>query len=311
MTNKKSLVMIASDNCSLPNEHKPFPHVRWFIQEYKDFLDRFHILAPDSTVRILEEAVSDLKRAHRTTLPLDIENRGPSHRAVLELAAAIARNEVAQGILFQHPSNPDLERPHYRELIHVAAMNGRKLFLNLGAQLWADHERDHARPTIKTYSESGVDETVVFVSHGEEQRVAHFVRQNFKTIRKFPRIMADHAVKKAIGEVQCAEPPESRLRIDAACMGHGLSGAGLWIADEISRRCRELGPDRIDQMNGALYHVIFFLDQHHISDLGSDLQALLSICADPCLRVNLILNRQMAEDWVGRYTDQGFRTVAA
>jgi methylglyoxal synthase len=303
MTIKPRLAMIASDDCtsSFMMERKPWPHVRWFIEEYKDILDRYHILAPENTVKVLEEAVNDLQRARRTTHPLDLESRGPSHRAVIELAAAVARNEVEHVLLFQHPHNPDLERSHYRELVHTVNLHGRKLYLNMAAQLWAEYERNHRLPVIKTQPQAGTDETVVFVAHGAEKRVAHFVREHFSTIRSFPRIMADPATKNAITEVLAAEQTDTRLRIEAAGLGHGLSGVGLMIADEILRKFRELGTERIDQMSGALYHVIFFLEQQHISALGPDLQALLGICADPCLRVNLILNRQMAEEWAGRY----------
>jgi hypothetical protein len=102
-------------------------------------------------------------------------------------------------------------------------------------------------------------------------------------------------------------PDEERLHIMAAGQTRqdvrGARGGDVIVANEIFRVFQE-NPGLLNENDGPLYHVFFFIDNREFRSPTLDTRMLMRAFTNPELRVNLMFNSSMAEEWLNRYIDQ-------
>lgn len=310
---KKTIGVVVSSKC----EKALFPTKRWFyagkfLRAYHALLAaHYKIVAPDETVGILNTSLEGGEKDSALPTPLSIEPLGDQFQGVVRLAAMVATGEVKRVLMFQDPRDLEIERPENYALLRNCNINGRHLYINAAAHLWALYEcKVRCIPQNEPYETEpfeleDVKETVAFIAHDDEKpRMARFALHYRDVLRRFPKLIATSGTKRFIDKfLTNSVPPWDRLKIQSAGakdnVSHGPSGGDVIIAEDIFKT---YGSNQSNAVaNRVLHHILFFIDHKHTHPHESDIQVLLKTCVNPLHRVNLILNSRMAEEWAERY----------
>jgi hypothetical protein len=62
---------------------------------------------------------------------------------------------------------------------------------------------------------------------------------------------------------------------------------------------------------GARFHVVTFADYQSEQALGPEMREFYEVCADPRLRVNLLMNKQTAIEWIRQFEPPKFLVASA
>ncbi len=312
----ETIAIIASEECKhgLPEgRRKSWFHVREFLNLHYEMLQRFAIISTDGTAEILDETTRIRQGSHRLSfVPLKVKRIGPTARGVSRLAAMVAEGEVGRVLFFQDPRDLEMDKPENYALLRNCDLHGRMLCINESAQLWAEYEEAKGKPLAQRAPRITGKETVALIAHdGEKERMALFVQRHRQLLGRFPRIVATSGTKVFVERFlekihdECdrndfmIQPLGKKPR--GAKRGHGPAGGDVIIADEIYRTFEGLSDKRKRRLLGPLHHILFFMDHKHSQPHEPDIRVLLRTCVNPELRVNLILNSQMANEWIKRY----------
>jgi DNA-binding winged helix-turn-helix (wHTH) protein/methylglyoxal synthase len=313
-TEKQALGIIASDFCkgsgnTQPPIDKPWFHIRKFIRQHHEVLNRFEIYATNGTADIIDETNVELKKEIR---PLKAHRVGHNFTGVVQLAAMVAKGKIDRILFFEDPADVELEHPENYALLRNCNLNGKGLFINEAAHLWAQ-QMGNLGP-MKPRRESGklngknidIRETVVLIAHdGEKDRLARLMLRYYVVFNRF-RLLATSVTKAYLDKfLKATLPSTERLEISAAGESEqdlaGARGGDVIIADEVLSIFTE-NPGLLEKA-GPLYHVLFFIDHREFLSPTIDTRILIRAFARPELRVNLIFNSCMAEEWLVRYIE--------
>lgn len=315
----KAIGIVASDRCKDSPHRKPganeqsWFHIRRFIQDHHGVLDEYDVVAPDGTADIIEQTYRDLGHARKPRRP--IHRSGTHFWGVVRMAAQAARGDIDRILFFEDPDDLGAELPENYALLRNCNLGGKALMMNETANLWA-RDREGLAPTkprsltgTKGGEKAEIPETVVLIAHdGEKDRMARLVIRYHVVLRSFPRLLATFGTKTYLDKfLRATLPNEERLEITAAGQHlqdlHGARGGDVIIADEIFRTFEE-NQRLLKQQDGPIYHVLFFIDHATRRSPTLDTRVLLTACANPELRVNLIFNSFMGAEWLSRYIDE-------
>ena len=304
---KRTLGIIASDLCKKKDSRneKPWFHIRKFILKHHAVLHRYEILATNGTADIIEETNRILKSKGFSML---VPGRlGSQSVGVIRLAAMVAQGAIERVLFFEDPADVEIEHPENYALLRNCDLKGVGLFINEAAYLWAQHDDGNlvTKPRRLKGKLHGKDqkiqETVVLIAHdGEKDRMARLILRHHALLKDF-RLLATSGTKSYLDKFQRATLPASeRLEISPAG-DEKAKGGDVIVADEVLTVFNE----NAELLNGSgpFYHVLFFIDHRKFWSPTLDTRVLMRVFANPKLRVNLMFNSHMAEEWLRRYIE--------
>jgi methylglyoxal synthase len=315
---RKVLGMIASDLCEgvaqdKQQAAKPWVHIREFIKLHYGVLAEYEIKASDGAARIIKETVNEL-RSQPGFKPLTVEPVGEGFRGIVRLAALVAQGNVERVLSFEDPKDVEKEHPENYTLLQNCNLSGKGMLINEAAHLWAQSKEDAgpSKPRVLKVTADGgsvdIPETVVFIAHdGEKERMARLLLRYRIVFREFPRLLATPGTKRCLDKfLEKTLPLKDRLGIDQVGQSRrnvrGPRGGDVIVADEIFRTFEE-NPNLLGKHEGPVYHVLFFIDHRGFRSPTLDTRLLMRTCTNPTLRVNLLFNSRMAEEWLVRYIE--------
>ena len=315
---RKVLGMLASELCRRIPENedrddKAWFHVRKFIRQHHKTLNEYEITATDGTADIIDETSRELE-GEPGFEPLTVNRLGSRFRGVVRLAAQVAEGQVDRVLFFEDPEDVQIEHPENYALLRNCNLNGKALLINEAAHLWAANKEGSGpmKPRFVNSVHNGMDqipETVVFIAHDREKdRMARLALRYHIVLHWFPRLLATCGTKTYLDKfLKATLPSQERLDITPAGRNRkdlrGARGGDVIVADEIFH-IFEGNPGLLNDNEGPLYHVLFFMDDKEFRSPTLDTRILMRAFTNPELRVNLVFNSRMAEEWLDRYIDQ-------
>jgi hypothetical protein len=184
--------------------------------------------------------------------------------------------------------------------LEVISAHGHRVRLNFGAALWAEQACKSSSAMVQQYSEIHPAESLVLVEENATVPMFNFIAGHIDTIRLFPQLVVTKAVKTMVeilfdrSQIRVKERP--RLKVPNHSQGELFGIANLIVTDSYNTGLVPMQPDL-----GARFDVVAFTDHQGDHAPGIEMQKFLEVCADPRLRVNLLMNKQTAEEWCQQF----------
>ncbi len=329
---KKKLGVHVSDKCKtvVPNG-KDWFEFRLFVKTFWKLLSEYTLVVSETTAIILAEVERDLKRQGEQPL-WDLEVSSNSRVLKNKLVAA-SKEEIERILLFLDPEKLESEMASLWILRETVVEHGQKMNINLGAILWAERQWKTQQGIDSRFS-IGADDAIVLLRQNSSRAIDRFALSHLDKVMLFPRLIFTGRTRASITEfVEAAKASASltreaydRMQAIAALLGdlrngqdeiggkcHLIACAGrsekmdrvyltekIWdgmqdIASLLVTKYSNKGPGKIAD---RLCHVIACPGHNPGRTEVKALENLIRVCADPHMRVNLVLNQETAEDWM-------------
>jgi|SRR6476660_2203833 hypothetical protein len=301
MSVRKILAIDLSMECFKPYpQGKPWLDFRSFVRTYWQLLAGYNLLVSYETQRILLEVAAEIKKLTGMEVRFETEVLGSS-RATRSNIANRAGGEIDRVLCFLDPKR--LLNQLQGVPLKMMSERGHKIHVNFGAALWGDSEWRLRTTAVQHQSEIRFGEAFVIVEDNAIVPVLEFTKEHFGALRLFPQIMTTTNIKIIIEAVLNATATDQTKETDEK---HRLTvfkgspyGELIAIGHQIVRDYYNVPPLRMHPARSLPCHVVALT--HYQDEPGIRMQKFFEICADPHLRVNLLLNKQTADEWIQRY----------
>ncbi|HEX7288737.1 MAG TPA: hypothetical protein VF532_21310 [Candidatus Angelobacter sp.] len=286
MSSKSRLGLYVSDKCerAAPNG-KPWLEFRAFVRKYWPLLSNYTLLVSEKTQKILEEISADLQRSTGVAPQWKLEvSRNPT--ALRFALHGMSEKELERILFFLDPENLKDEWEKLFMLRLAIAQRGQKLNINCGAWLWAEKEWAE-NCGVQCKSEIHSDDAIVFLGQDPSWMLDRFVLEHLETVMLFNHRILTSRVRPAFGEYLKIAEPRHLLK--------GTSNAGPKVASFL---LADYFYGTFPQRQDKLCHVVYCAGRQRERAYGSELESLIETCADPRMRINLMINWETAEEWI-------------
>ncbi len=286
-----SLGFYVDDRCktAAPNG-KPWLEVREFVRVYWPLLSTYRLLVSENTKEILRKLAAEIKLKHGVELEWNLDV-SPNSRALTIKLTAANKEQVGRILFFLDPDKVAEQWEGLDMLRQAAAGHGQKLHINRGAGVWAETEWA-ARHGIQKKPEIGVDDAIVLVGRG--LAMDRFAAKYLEKLLLFPFRIVPSGTRTAIAELaQAANAPADVIAdvLNRTSEG-GPEIASSFVVNHFGTMWRE--------MPYKLCHVIACPCRYRNQPRETDMEEFLRVCADPLMRVNLMVNHETAEEFIQR-----------
>jgi hypothetical protein len=280
------LGLYVSDWCRRAVPHgKGWFEFHLFVKTYWQLLSMYKLLVSETTARILEEVAADIKSSNGVEPRWSLE-KFQNSRVLVNRLVATNKEEAERILLFLDPHKLESEMDSLWVLREAVAEHEQKLNINLGARLWMEkelmlHKGTQSKPLI------GANDAIVFVGQNPSLAIDRFAVKHLEKVVLFPRLILTGRIRSTITECLRAANTSAHLRNGSA---EGMEGiAQFLVRDYFNTRQRKL--------EDKLCHVIACPGRNR-GEQGKAMEEFIRICADPHMRVNLMLNQETAEEWI-------------
>jgi hypothetical protein len=256
------------------------------VRLYWRVLLNYTLLVSESTAAILYEVGLEIEKADGERPLWDVEI-SDNRRVLVGKLALTGKEEMERLLLFFDPKSMPQELESLWVLRQGAAERGQKFHINFyGAYHWAEREArflNHFenRPVI------GANDAIVFVGHKPGSMLDRFASKHLDKVILFPNFIL---------------PPETREIMDGLFKKLDLPIAlseRTWATIEHITKLlwdnyRHAGPHRAEV---DLCHVIVCPGPKN-QQIDGALQELIRVCANPEMKVNLLLDEETASEWI-------------
>lgn len=287
MASQKKIGLHVSDACktSMP-DGKDWFEFRSFVRTYWQLLSEYRLLVSLNTAAILNEFADDLERSCGIEVPWDLEVY-PNRRLLVNRLVASNREEIGRVLFFLDPRNLEYEMESLFTLREAIAEHGQKLNINLGTGLWAEREQ-RAYSGIEQTPFIGTDDAIAFVGQSSSLAIDRFAVKHLENVLLFPRLISMRHTWATIAEYLKA--------VDAVS----------YLVNEAYDRTEDIASSLVNSylnygkpaMEGKLCHVIACPGRSREQSLRQDIERFIHVCANPRMRINLMLNKETAEEWI-------------
>lgn len=321
MASRKTLGIVVVPQCFTNSQTKTWFDFRTFVRTYWELLSTYTLLVSSDTKAILLEISAEF-RALGIKVNFIMEDLGNS-RTTLNNIANQKAGEIERILLFLDPK--DVRNQLEMAPLRMISERGHLVHLNFGAALWAECTSQPA--AVRPYPEIRPVESLVFVEENASAPMFDFLARHFGAICLFPEVLVTRGIKSMFdfifqqrpkpkagenkknekNENEDEENREPVIYVPEMSPDSELTAIGKCImARSYNWKAFEMHPAR-----GARYHVVTFTDYLNNHAPGPAMQTFYEVCADPRLRVNLLINPQTAVDWIRQYELPKFRTAGA
>lgn len=286
--------MIASKHCRQDMTNKAWCSLESFLNIHRQFLlDDVDLVATAGTAEFIRSAEGRMA-LRGNPIGFRLTPLGASTRGVVSLTAMVKQGEIDRVCFFQDPEDLAMDHPENRLLMRACDEHSARLCFNKTADLWASA----AKGEMPSFPDrDGQPEGVALIAHlGRKLEIADFVVRFQEKLRRFPDVQATAGTKQFLDErLSVFSPtgntfgPSAWIRAVGATQNEpkGPRGGCVLVADQVFK--------------GRIKHVVAFFDHWPPRDVDPDVQILLRAAVDPTLQVNLMLNRSVADEWMGYY----------
>jgi hypothetical protein len=307
MTFRPRLAIDLSSECFRPHPlGKPWLDFRSFVRNYWQLLIGYRLLVSDQAKIVLLEVAAEIKARTGTEVHFEIEDMG-SPRGTRGKIADRKKEEIEQILLFLDPKSV-LEQLKTVPL-RMMSERGHRVRINFGAALWAEREWKLRTAVVRHQSEIHSGEAIVMVEENAIGPLFEFIKQHLDAIRLFPRIMTTASIKTVLDAVShtkrakrttaAKETDEANEEPRVSVFKDSPHGELFGIGNQILQDYYNVPPLCMHPAQSSPCHVVAFTDYEGQPEI--QMQKFYEICADPRSKVNLLLNKQTAEDWVRQF----------
>jgi hypothetical protein len=301
MSVRKTLAIDLSYECFKPYpQGKPWFDFRSFVRAYWQLLAGYDLLVSYETQRIVLEVAAEIEKLTGMEVRLKTKVLGSS-RATRSDIANRAGGEIDRVLCFLDPKR--LLDQLQGVPVRMMSERGHKIHVNFGAALWADSEWRLRTAAVQHQSEIRFGEAFVIVEDNAIVPILEFTKEHCGALRLFPQIMTTTNIKIIMEAVLNAtatkEAKETDEKRRLTVFRDSPYGELIGIGHQIVRDYYNVPPLRMHPTRSLACHVVALA--HYQDEPGIRMQKFLEICADPHLRVNLLLNKQTADEWIHRY----------
>jgi hypothetical protein len=311
MAEQEVLAIDLSKECL--NAHprgKPWLDFRSFAQAFWQLLAAYKLLLVSyDTERILREVAANIKKSTGIEPNFKTEVLGTS-RTTRSAIANWSKHNIDRVLWFLDPEN--LLEQLQSVPLRMMSERGHKLHVNFGAAVWADRAQRLLAGDIQQHVEVHPGDAIAMVEEHAIVPIAELIAEHFRALKSFSHIMATTKIRNIIKSVFKATASSETKGADAKCrltvFRDSPYGELIGIGHQIVQDYYNVPPLLMQPRRRALCHVVAFA--RYQEEPGIEMQKFFEIAADPRLRVNLLLNEQTANDWIGRFEPPKYTFIA-
>jgi hypothetical protein len=307
MTFRPKLAIDLSTECFKPSPVvKPWLDFRSFVRDYWELLTSYRLLVSEQTRIILLDVAAEIKKKEGKDVDFTIEDLG-NPRVTRNKIADRRGGEIEQVLWFLDPKS--LLEQLKTEPLKMMSERGQKIRINFGAALWAEQQWKLRTTAIQPQSEINSGESIVMVEENALEILFEFMKGHLNAVRLFPHIMTTDHIKRvmeAMVKTRGTQPSRKTEELRAPEKAPRVSvykdnphGELIGIGRQIVQGYYNVSPLRMRPALSSSCHVVAFTDYE--DQPGIQMQKFYEMCADPRLKVNLLLNPQTAEDWINQF----------
>jgi hypothetical protein len=288
-SSRNKLGLYVSRSCRAASPHgKGWFEFRLFAKKFWRLLSTYTLLVSESTAGILEEVSRDLRESEGVEVrwDLDIYPKPNSIVSLVNKLVASSREEVERILVFLDPQAP-AELESLFVLREAIAQHGQKLHINLGAPVWAEREWK-AVLGLESKSLIAAGDAIVLLGQKHSLKIDRFALTYFEKVLLFPNFVIPVTARSMISEL--LKTVNSPASLPRTTCGETPELASLLFANYFNT-----GGGYMDR---RLCHVVICPGSNRARMQRQSMEEFISMCADPRLRINLMLNKETAEEWI-------------
>jgi hypothetical protein len=286
MTQRPKLGLYGNDKWkSCESTGKRWPDFQLFAKRYWKLLSKYTLVVSETTAASLSKVASELM----------LEGIDPqwhldsySNRGFIARLTATHREEIERVLLFLDSQNLEEEIESLWILRQAIAEHGQKLNINYrGACQWAESEVN-AVENLQSKSLIGANDGIVLVGQKPGLAIDRFAIKHLERVALFPRLVLPSLTRAAIGRL-----------LSAAEIQVNIPEHTSTTEDIMSFLVANYFRAGFARANEDVCHVIVCPGRYR-ERKEEGMEALIQVCTDPHMKVNLMLNKETAEEWILR-----------